>query len=319
MLLVKSQFSKYEVVENLYSFETASSQLSLYAQEQGSDSLDRISRSNIVQRSGRSGHSLSSISLFISRIRGGGDDRRHSNVEMSMAGGVSPRVHCETDDGHDAHLRDSVMNSEGGVGYIDREGVIDQPPYPLNSRRASRDKGSKAQDQVNHTPLNSSHKWLLEESGKESNERRLSWEDRRMSPLGDHDPHSSRDARASYDLIRADSSPPFQKTAYPPSSLYHHDRAGKSRDIGSADQHKPFFSLNGDEKSGSGSGGVGGDAYVMEREHAMSESGSENLGESPDVFGFNLPNHRPRVALHTHSVSEGDEKPFPILIQLSFQ
>ena len=37
---------------------------------------------------------------------------------------------------------------------------------------------------------------------------------------------------------------------------------------------------------------------------------SEGLGESPDVFGFNLPNHRPRVALHTHSVSERDE-PFP--------
>ena len=32
---------------------------------------------------------------------------------------------------------------------------------------------------------------------------------------------------------------------------------------------------------------------------------SEGLGESPDVFGFNLPNHRPRVAMHTHSVSGG--------------
>ena len=31
---------------------------------------------------------------------------------------------------------------------------------------------------------------------------------------------------------------------------------------------------------------------------------SEDLGESPDVFGFNLPIHRPRVAMHTHSVSD---------------
>ena len=30
---------------------------------------------------------------------------------------------------------------------------------------------------------------------------------------------------------------------------------------------------------------------------------SEGLGDSPDVFGFNLPNHRPRVTMHAHSVS----------------
>ena len=241
MLIVKSQFSKYEVVENVYSFETAQSRVNVYAE---AEFIDGISPSNIVQRSGRSGrsgHSLSSISLFIHLIRG--SDPYASNVDVSMERGPTPRIHCDTDDGHDL------------------------PPFPLGSRRTSKDKGT-GQDHI--TPLNSSHKWLLEEtdgqgedvgSHKETNERRLSWEDSRilMPAVSDH-----HDPKSSY----VGSTPPLHKTLYP--------------------------QLNGDEKSGD-------DDVLMHNEQVMSEEGSENLGESPDVFGFNLPNHRPRPGFHTHS------------------
>ena len=279
MLLLKSQFSKYEVVENLYSFETAVSKLPAFAQAEGSSSIDGVSRSNIVQRSGRSGHSLSSISLFINRIRGG--DRRHSSVDISMQGGPSTRIHCDTDDGRDLPARDVAMNNEGSV-YVDRDGPIDHLPYPQGSRRPSRDKGA-GQDHA--TPLSSSHKWLLDEtdghgqyagggvSGKGTTERMLSWDDRRMPSLGEKNGSPpSQNMIVSYDPISRDSSPSLYKTIYP--------------------------QVGGDEKSGDHRG------LEHEHEQAMSEDGSENLGESPDVFGFNLPNHRPRPALHTHSVSE---------------
>jgi hypothetical protein len=75
MLLVKSQFSKYEVVENLYSLETAASMLATNYPRMTMGDND-ASPLNVLQRNPGPRYSagprnLSSISLFINRIRGG--------------------------------------------------------------------------------------------------------------------------------------------------------------------------------------------------------------------------------------------------------
>ena len=96
MLLVKSQFSKYDVVEIIYSLETARNmiataypRLSMDAAAASPDSFFR----NIVQHrvagggfsnsgGGGGGRNLSSIQLFVNRMRGSGvEGRRQSSLD----------------------------------------------------------------------------------------------------------------------------------------------------------------------------------------------------------------------------------------------
>ena len=80
MLLVKSQFSKYEVVENLYSLETAASMLATTYPRMSMEA----SPLNVVQRPGpvfSAGRNLSSITLFMNRMRGGDGRQRLSSVD----------------------------------------------------------------------------------------------------------------------------------------------------------------------------------------------------------------------------------------------
>ena len=95
MSLVKSQFSKYEVVENLYSLETAASILAPNYPRMSVDAL----RANVVQRPPHSERKLSSISLFFNRTRGGDGHQPLSSRER----GRRPAMYSELIRNHSRH------------------------------------------------------------------------------------------------------------------------------------------------------------------------------------------------------------------------